>query len=70
MTTITLNIKDESKTGDVLRFLRDIDFLEVSNPVRENVTRDSSSSFIEDLLDNPLAVAGFSPMTRKEIYEC
>ena len=70
MTTITLNIKDESKTGDVLRFLRDIDFLEVSNPVRENVTRDSSSSFIEDLLDNPLAVADFSPMTRKEIYEC
>ena len=29
MTTITLKIKDDSKTDDVLRFLRDIDFLEV-----------------------------------------
>ena len=30
MTTLTLNIKDDSKVEDVLRFLRDIDFLEVS----------------------------------------
>ncbi len=30
MTTLTLNIKDERKVEDVLRFLRDIDFLEVS----------------------------------------
>lgn len=29
MTTLTLNIKDERKVEDVLRFLRDIDFLEV-----------------------------------------
>lgn len=29
MTTVTLCIKDESKTEDVLRFLSDIDFLEV-----------------------------------------
>lgn len=32
MTTLTLNIKDERKVEDVLRFLRDIDFLEVSQP--------------------------------------
>jgi hypothetical protein len=30
MTTLTLNIKDDRKVEDVLRFLRDIDFLEVS----------------------------------------
>jgi hypothetical protein len=29
MTTLTLNIKDDRKVEDVLRFLRDIDFLEV-----------------------------------------
>ena len=29
MTTLTLNIKDERKVEDVLRFLRDIDFLDV-----------------------------------------
>jgi len=29
MTIITLKIKDDSKTDDVLRFLRDIDFLEI-----------------------------------------
>ncbi|MCC5849744.1 MAG: hypothetical protein JJU29_16795 [Verrucomicrobia bacterium] len=29
MTTITIKIKDDSKTHDVLRFLRDIDFLEI-----------------------------------------
>ena len=36
MTTVTLNIMDESKAGDVLRFLRDIEFLEVSEPTRKN----------------------------------
>lgn len=30
MTTLTLNIKDDRKVEDVLRFLRDIDFLDVS----------------------------------------
>lgn len=30
MTKLTLNIKDDRKVEDVLRFLRDIDFLEVS----------------------------------------
>ena len=29
MKTITLKIKDDSKSIDVLRFLRDIDFLEI-----------------------------------------
>jgi hypothetical protein len=29
MTTLTLNIKDDRKVEDVLRFLRDIDFLDV-----------------------------------------
>jgi hypothetical protein len=32
MTTLTLNIKDDRKVEDVLRFLRDIDFLEVLEP--------------------------------------
>jgi hypothetical protein len=32
MTALTLNIKDERKVEDVLRFLRDIDFLDVSQP--------------------------------------
>lgn len=32
MTTITLNIKDDSKVQDVLRFLGDIDFLEIAEP--------------------------------------
>jgi hypothetical protein len=32
MTTVTLNIKDDSKVDDVLRFLRDIDFLEIQEP--------------------------------------
>lgn len=32
MTTITLKIKDDSKANDVLRFLRDIDFLEIEEP--------------------------------------
>jgi hypothetical protein len=30
MTTLTVSIKDEGKVQDVLRFLNDIDFLEVS----------------------------------------
>lgn len=32
MTTLTVNVKDEGKLEDVLRFLRDIDFLEVLEP--------------------------------------
>ena len=30
MTTLTVTIKDDGKVDDVLRFLRDIDFLDVS----------------------------------------
>jgi hypothetical protein len=41
MTTLTLNIKDDRKVEDVLRFLRDIDFLEVSE---ENPSRDREFS--------------------------
>ena len=29
MTNLTIQIKDDSKTNDVIRFLRDIDFLKV-----------------------------------------
>ena len=32
MTTFTLKIKDDNKVNDVLRFLRDIDFLEIEEP--------------------------------------
>ena len=32
MTTFTLKIKDDNKVNDVLRFLRDIDFLEIEDP--------------------------------------
>lgn len=34
MTTITLKIKDDSKTLDVIRFLKDIDFLEISENLK------------------------------------
>ncbi|NLX24954.1 MAG: hypothetical protein GXY61_03195 [Lentisphaerae bacterium] len=44
MTTLTLNIKDDSKVQDVLRFLGDIDFLEVLQPVQENQIEKSFSS--------------------------
>lgn len=44
MTTLTLNIKDDSKVQDVLRFLGDIDFLEVSAPVKKKVAAKSFSS--------------------------
>ncbi len=44
MTTLTLNIKDDSKVQDVLRFLSDIDFLEVLQPVQENQIEKSFSS--------------------------
>lgn len=29
MTSLLINIKDDSKTEDVIRFLKDIDFLEI-----------------------------------------
>lgn len=44
MTRLTVNVKDDSKLQDVLRFLCDIDFLEVSQPVAEKVVRKSFSS--------------------------
>ena len=60
MTTVTLNIKDESKAGDVLRFLRDIDFLEVLEPAQKQVASGAIDSLIEELLNNPLVVTGFT----------
>lgn len=36
MKRITLKIKDDSKTIDVLRFLRDIDFLEIEESSTSN----------------------------------
>jgi hypothetical protein len=44
MTTLTVNVKDDSKVQDVLRFLSDIDFLEVSQSVGEKVAQRSFSS--------------------------
>jgi hypothetical protein len=46
MTTLTLNIKDDRKVEDVLRFLRDIDFLEVSEvPASRSVESSHRSLF-------------------------
>jgi phosphoribosylanthranilate isomerase len=44
MTTLTVNIKDERKVQDVLRFLRDIDFLDVSSSVEKTKAKKSCSS--------------------------
>ena len=44
MTTLTVNVKDDSKVQDVLRFLSDIDFLEVLQPIEEKVSKKSFSS--------------------------
>ena len=41
MTTLTLNIKDDSKVQDVLRFLSDIDFLEVKEADEKSSVRRS-----------------------------
>jgi hypothetical protein len=69
MTTITLNIKDESKANDVLRFLRDIDFLEVLEPVQKPGFSGAVDSLIGELLNTPLVVNGFSPIARERIHE-
>lgn len=69
MTTITLNIKDESKANDVLRFLRDIDFLEVIEPVQKRMSSGAVDSLIGELLNSPLVVKGFSPIAREKIHE-
>lgn len=39
MTTLTVNIKDDSKVEDVYRFLADIDFLEVSRPTKTSTKK-------------------------------
>lgn len=39
MTTFTLKIKDDNKVNDVLRFLRDIDFLEIEESTEPGGTR-------------------------------
>ena len=44
MTTLTLNIKDDSKVQDVLHFLSDIDFLEVSETDKKEYCSRSFSS--------------------------
>ena len=69
MTTVTLNIKDESKANDVLRFLRDIDFLEVLEPVHKRMPSGAVDSLIGELLNTPLVVKGFSPIARERIHE-
>jgi hypothetical protein len=69
MTTLMLNIKDDSKVQDVLRFLRDIDFIEVSNPSQAKEASCLLNSVIGELLDHPLVVKSFSPMARDTIYE-
>ncbi len=68
MTTVTLKIKDESKAHDVLRFLRDIDFLEVLEPRQKQIASGAVDSLIGELLNNPLVVSGFSPMTREKAH--
>ena len=46
MTTITLKIKDDSKANDVLRFLRDIDFLEIEDSTSPKTkSKESVQSF-------------------------
>ena len=69
MTTVTLKIKDESKANDVLRFLRDIDFLEVLEPIQKRISSGAVNSLIGELLNTPLVVKGFSPMTREKVHE-
>jgi len=49
MTTLTLNIKDERKVEDVLRFLRDIDFLEVSEAHATRLERSPKKSLVGSL---------------------
>lgn len=69
MTTLILNIKDDSKVQGVLRFLRDIDFIEVSDPSQAEEVSCLPGSVIGELLDHPLVVKSFSPMARDTIYE-
>ncbi len=64
MTTITLKIKDESKASDVLRFLRDIDFLEVDERIVR--TRSRSKSGIEKFPGVDLGWSG-RQMSREEM---
>jgi hypothetical protein len=63
MTTITLKIKDDSKANDVLRFLRDIDFLEIEE------SSSSKTKSKESLHSFPGIDLGWSKgsMTREEM---
>ena len=47
MTTLTLNIKDDRKVEDVLRFLRDIDFLEVFESDSESEKHQDTRGFMD-----------------------
>jgi len=44
MTTLTVNVKDERKVQDVLRFLSDIDFLDVSSSNEKKEAKKTFSS--------------------------
>jgi hypothetical protein len=63
MTTITVKIKDDSKANDVLRFLRDIDFLEIEE------STSPKTEFKESLQNFPGIDLGWSKgeMTREEM---
>jgi hypothetical protein len=84
MTSLLIKIKDDSKADDVVRFLRDIPFLEViaqntnpsitigtnKNSNNLNYDDEKTNSLISDLLEKPLVIKEFHTMDRESIYEC
>ncbi len=84
MTSLLINIIDDSKADDVMRFLKDIPFLEVinqnpniqpdagTNKNNDNLTCDGAktNSLIAELINTPLVIKEFHPMNRESIYEC
>ena len=63
MTSIVVNVKDDCKVDDVVRFLRDIDFLDVI--VEENRT---SSSISKQSINMVLDAVKRSPRQRFQAF--
>lgn len=68
MRQVVLNIKDDKKYSVLMKFLKEIDFVEVEKTVQEKSKHKKLKS-IPDFVLNPIKTDDFVMYSREELYE-
>ncbi len=68
MRQVVLNVKDDRKYSALMKFLKEIDFVEVEKTVQEKSKHKKLKS-VPDFVLNPIKTDDFVMYSREELYE-